>query len=160
MSTSLHGCSFLRSFPPRFSRRDQWEKTLTPFRATVSHHRPFGFSRTAGSGASEEALPNRPTPTGLPGWGPRGRATALAVNTCPLTVRRERRTIVCWWLSITTTVLVLSGIGPLWRPSPVRQEIESDTRYRTASGSDRIIFHLSFDIFHWSLCRKKKRCRH
>src|SRR6266480_1467291 len=97
MSASLHGCSFLGSFPPRFSRRDQWEKTLTPFRATASHHRPFGFSSTARAGASEEALPN-------------GRATAPSVTTGAVIVRRDRRTIVCWWLSITTTVLVFSVI--------------------------------------------------
>ncbi len=54
------------------------------------------------------------------------RSTSPCVGNCELITRCERRMMVCLWLSITTTVLVLSGIGPLWRTSSVRQEVGSN----------------------------------
>ena len=126
MSARLHDCLFLRSFPQCFSRRAHGPKTVTPFRATVRHHVPnhrrsFLARRSV---ASDDALPiEYPTAYGTPpemlGWGhgsdvigtASGRPTSPGAGSCELITRRERRMIVCSWLSMITTVFVLFGIG-------------------------------------------------
>jgi hypothetical protein len=89
--------------------------TVAPFRAAVFNHWPnrprFWFAESF-DGKGTTSVTRVAASEEIPG--------STAIGTSPeLATRRERRMIICSWLSITTTVFVFSVISLVW-PSPKR----------------------------------------